>query len=117
MGPRRRGVPGSLAPWGGMQRWLLSLLVQAALLSAQTRVFIMEWTMNIDMCSLEFLFNAGMDISSLNATKFILQQNETIGHDPSGNPYGGMYVRLSSNTTSYSLDGPAVSLTLGQQDC
>jgi hypothetical protein len=99
--------------------WLLAcLMALAPLASAQTRVYIMEWSINIDLCSIEFLFNAGMDISSLNATKIVIQQNETIGANPNtGEPYGGMAYRLSENSTSYSLDGPSVTLSMGQRDC
>jgi hypothetical protein len=78
----------------------------------------MEWSINIDLCSMEFLFNAGMDISSLNASKIVLQQNQTVGTgEHNGIYYGGMEYRLTENSTSYSLDGPAVTIQMGQHDC
>jgi hypothetical protein len=72
---------------------------------------LVSWTLDIDRGTIGLTWNSGMDISSLDASKITIQQNRTIGP-----PYNLMSYTLTSNSTSYSLDGPSVEVTVGSLD-
>ena len=73
-------------------------------------VDLLRWTMNMNSGSLTLQFNAGMDVSTLNASRIIIQASRT--RQP-----GDQYVRLTEgNTTSSSVDGQDVGVTLAKED-
>ena len=73
-------------------------------------VDLLRWTLNMNSGSLTMQFNAGMDVSTLNASRIILQASQT-------RQAGDQYVRLTEgNTSSGSSDGQDVAVRLSRED-
>ena len=72
-------------------------------------VDLLRWTLNMNSGSLTMSFNAGMDVSTLNASAIVIQRSQTRAD-------GDPFVRLSDNTTSASSDGPDLAVKLSRED-
>ena len=84
-------------------------------LSGQRRglvaVVLESWTINANDGVVRMTFNAGMKISTVNASAVSLQQNKTVG-----GVTGYQSFRMCTCTSSTSIDGPDITLAFNRTD-
>jgi hypothetical protein len=102
-----------------MKRAFVGLLLSCwAVLTPAYLVQLQKWTLNMNEGTIDLIFNAGMDVTTLNASGLTIQQNGSIPWSMRPDYPSMATVRLTDNTTSQSATGGVsdITLTLGFED-